>query len=588
MATSSQTGMGARIFNGGVGFRVWAPNAHSVSVVGDFNGWSNGSNPLSSESNGYWSTDVFGATIGQQYKYVINGNWKNDPYARELSIHPQNTIIHDPDFDWEGDSFTIPNWNELVIYELHIGTFNSPGDGRFSEVIDKMGYLQDLGINAIEVMAVGEFNTDHSWGYNTAFPFAIETDYGGIHEFKRFVKVAHQHGIAIIFDVVYNHFGPNGLDIWQFDGWQMNGKGGIYFYNDHRSPTPWGDTRPDYGRGEVRQYIRDNALMWIEKRHVDGLRWDATRFIHTINGVYSQDIINQGWGLMQWINNEVKARFPGTICIAEDMHFNPAITTNSYFGGAGFDSQWDSLFVNAVRDVIINSSDEGRDFHKLKEALTFRYNESAFSRIIYSESHDEVAGHKMRVPEAITPSNAGSWYAKKRSTIGAVLTFTAPGIPMIFQGQEFLEHNSFSDTTSLDWSKTLHFSGIRNLYRDLIRLRRNWFDTTRGLRGQHINVFHVNHSDKVMAYHRWENGGRRDDVIVVINLSIKSFSSYTIGFPQAGRWKLRFNSDWSGYSSDFSNHGSFDIDTFDEGKDYLPYGGNISVGSYSTIIYSQD
>ena len=156
--------------------------------------------------------------------------------------------------------------------------------GTFDSAIEKFPYLKELGINAIEVMPIMEFSGDFSWGYNPSHPFAVESIYGGPDAFKRFVKAAHEHGIAVIVDVVYNHFGPADLDLWRFDGWSENDKGGIYFYNDRRSQTPWGETRPDYGRGEVRQYLRDNALMWLEEYHVDGLRWDMIIYIKSIDG----------------------------------------------------------------------------------------------------------------------------------------------------------------------------------------------------------------------------------------------------------------------------------------------------------------
>ena len=148
----------------------------------------------------------------------------------------------------------------------------------------RLGHLRDLGVNAIEIMPVGEFAGERSWGYNPAQIFSVETVYGGPLAFKQFVKRAHQEGIAVILDVVYNHLGPSDLDLWQFDGWSENNRGGIYFYNDDRANTPWGQTRPDYGRGEVRQYLLDNALMWLEEYHVDGLRFDCTEFIRSVNG----------------------------------------------------------------------------------------------------------------------------------------------------------------------------------------------------------------------------------------------------------------------------------------------------------------
>jgi 1,4-alpha-glucan branching enzyme len=136
----------------------------------------------------------------------------------------------------------------------------------------------------IEIMPAMEFAGGFSWGYNPANLFAIESDYGGPKAFKEFINAAHDSGIAVILDVVYNHFGPSDLDIWQFDGWGEEGKGGIYFYNDWRAETPWGDGRPDYGREEVRQYVRDNVLMWLHDCRVDGVRWDMTAYIRNVYG----------------------------------------------------------------------------------------------------------------------------------------------------------------------------------------------------------------------------------------------------------------------------------------------------------------
>ena len=158
---------------------------------------------------------------------------------------------------------------------------------------------------------------------------------------------------------------------------------------------------------------------------------------------------------------------------------------------------------------------------------------------------------------------------------------------MIFQGQEFLEDEYFRDTVPLDWDKLTTFGGIHALYRDLSRLRRNWFNQTRGLRGQHLNVHHLNNSDKLIAFHRWENGGPGDDVVVVANFANRTYSSYTLGFPLSGQWRVRFNSDWQGYSGDFGNQPGFDTVAGDGPMDGLPYRGTIGIGPYSVLILSQ-
>ena len=318
-----------------------------------------------------------------------------------------------------------------------------------------MPYLKELGINAIEVMPITEFAGDFSWGYNPSNPFAVASTYGGPDAFKRFVKSAHESGIAVISDVVYNHFGPSDLDLWRFDGWSENDKGGIYFYNDRRASTPWGDTRPDYGRGEVRQYLFDNALMWFEEYHVDGLRWDAVAFIRNILGSNSSPAndIPDGWNLMQWINDEIHRRYPDKICIAEDMRTNAWVTQTTGAGGAGFNAQWDSEFVNPVRKSIIARDDGLRDVDAVCKAISYQYNENVFDRIIFKESHDETANGRARVPEEIWPGKVDSWFSKKRSTLGSALVFTSPGAPLLFQGQELLEDRWFQDKDPIDWTR---------------------------------------------------------------------------------------------------------------------------------------
>ena len=170
------------------------------------------------------------------------------------------------------------------------------------------------------------FAGEISWGYNPAHLFAIESGYGGPDAFKRFIRAAHEHGIAVIVDVVYNHLGPSDLDLWRFDGWSENDGGGIYFYQDVRAITPWGTTRPDFGRGEVRTFLRDSALTWLEEFRCDGLRFDSTLYIRTIDGDPGNDAsaIADGWSFLAWINDEIRARQPWKLTIAEDLQDDPA------------------------------------------------------------------------------------------------------------------------------------------------------------------------------------------------------------------------------------------------------------------------
>ncbi len=597
-------GMGAMPHKSGVAFRVWAPHAEALSVTGSFNDWSNDADPMAREEEGYWYADLSSAAVGDEYRYrIVNGDQqllRIDPYARQVTNSVGNAVVHEPQFDWDGDDFHLPPVNELVIYELHLGTFHNDKDiksDKFADAIQKLDHLQRLGVNVIEIMPLAEFAGDLSWGYNPACIFAVEESYGGPASFKRFVKAAHRAGMGVMLDVVYNHFGPSDLDLWQFDGWSENGNGGIYFYGDWRAETPWGATRPDYGRKEVRQFIRDNALMWLEDYHVDGLRLDMTVYMRSVRGDGDPGgDLPDAWSLAQWINREVKQRYPGRITIAEDLHNEARITQPEDQGGAAFTAQWDAQFVHPIRAAVITPNDEHRSLDSVRGALSANYNGDPFQRVIYSESHDDVANGKSRIPSEIDSQDSNNWFAQKRSTLAAALVLTSPGIPMLFQGQEFLEDGWFQDSVPLDWDKSEEFVGLLRMYRDLIHFRLNQTGCTRGLTGSGLNVFHQNQADNVIAFHRWHQGGLGDDVLVVVNLSREVHANYTLGFPSPGTWRLRLNSDWNGYSSAFANQACSDVvidtergdDADDIERDGLRAVGTISIGSYSVLVFSQD
>jgi 1,4-alpha-glucan branching enzyme len=585
--------LGAQIQGMGVSFGVWAPNADSVSVVGSFNNWDEKANPCTRDDQGNWFAEVSTAKAGDEYRYIISRQGQSfsriDPRARLVTNSVGNSVIVNSDFDWGKDAFQLANWNKLVIYELHLGTFaGKPNSvGTFEDAIDRLPYLMSLGINAIELMPLAEFAGDYSWGYNPAHPFAVETAYGGPDGLKEFVKKAHENGIGIIADVVYNHFGPSDLSLWQFDGWSENGKGGIYFFNDWRSSTPWGDTRPDYGRGEVRQYIFDNAMMWLEEYRVDGLRYDMTLYMRSLDGDES-NALPEGFSLAQWINREASLRYPNKITIAEDLRNNEWLTENHSNGGAHFGAQWAADFVHPVRKVLTEIDDRNRSMHAIRNAITVKYNNDAFRRVIYTESHDEVANGKQRVVSEIDPSESPNRYAIKRSTLGTALMLTSPGIPMLFQGQEFLRDKWFTDTRAIDWSRADRYLGVVAMHRDLINLRLNKNGSTEGLAGQNIDVFHVNDYDKVIAFRRWSIGGPGDETVVILCFSEGMKAGYRMGFPIAGEWKLRFNSDAQIYDAQLDGVLSVDVIATEHPYDNQPFSGVLSLGAYSCLVYSQN
>jgi 1,4-alpha-glucan branching enzyme len=581
--------VGAIVNSSGVSFRVWAPFAKSVAVIGSFNNWQEFK--LKNEKDGYWSGFYKGAIPGQEYKFVIyNGSDKyirNDPRSLHITTSAGNSVITGNIFDWGDDNFQPIPIEQQIIYELHVGTFNrlDPSiNGTFIDLIDKLDYLAELGINMIEIMPVSSMLMDRGWGYAIDYIFAVETLYGGRYNFLRFIRAAHSKGIGVILDVVYNHFGPDiNLDLWNFDGWHEDNMGGIYFYNDWRAETPWGNTRPDFGRPEVQQYILDNVAMWVHDCRVDGLRVDSTIYIRNVKGSNNDPAhdLPEGWQLLQQINSIARKIKPSLLTIAEDVADNDYIVKPIREGGAGFISQWELNFPGVLREALKTNDPEAIDIAGICGELSRRYNNQWLSRVIYTDSHDSAANGSARLNEVISPKCADNLFARQQSLIAATILLTTPGIPMIFQGQEFMQVGEFNDWQGLDWNRTVRFFGIIDAYKYLIALRKNSHNLTAGLIGPNINLTHIDEANKVIAYHRWQEGGPLDDTMVIINFSNRQFDSYELGFPRNGSWKVRFNSTWEGYSKDFKN-------IIIDGLIVENGAGRLTIPPASALILSQD
>jgi 1,4-alpha-glucan branching enzyme len=558
-----------------------------------------------------WTGDVAGAKVGDRYKYIIKANGSVvafvDPCARRLigsGSAVESVVV---DLSPLQTSFRGPAVGQMVIYELHVGTFNAPVTGRvgtFREAIGKLDYLKSLGVNAVELMPVHQNAIvddhepkEHDWGYDSVHLYGVHSPYGNPEDLKAFVRECHDRGIAVLLDVVYNHLFEDNL-LRRFGGVSGPGfKDGIFFYGDNRRDTGFGP-RPDFGRPQVRAHISDNALMWIREYGVDGLRWDST--INIRNGGGGR--IPEGEGLMRTANEAMRKLGPpgnSRIAIAEDLQSSAAVTEpTTDVGGLGFDSQWDDGLWAAVRRAVIAVRDEDRDLGAIGAAIERRIGPNAFGRVIYSENHDKV-GHpgdnfddrpQIRLPSLIDVGNSESVFAKRRSALAAGIVLTAPGIPMIFQGQEMLETRpfEFKKATPIDWTRADRFKGILDLYRDLIGVRLNKEGNTAGLSAGNVKVFHLDGQKQTLAYRRFSNEQTRDDVIVVANFSNRSYHPLSIGFPREGKWRVRFNSGALRYDSDFTDGDSPDTGTRQEPRDGLPFSGDVGIGPYSLIVLSQD
>lgn len=601
LAQSSRPGWGSTPYHDtsgtGVTFRVWAPNATSVYVPGTFNGWSTTATPLVEEQtngavDGIWSADVAGVTNLSQYKYYINNpyvsnNWKHDPRSRWVTnpgtAAGANDIVYDPTaFNWNGDNFTNPALNDLFVYEMHIGTFpSSSSPSRFIAATNKLDYLKSLGINAIEVMPVAEFgNANSSEGYDPAQPFAVDNvQYGGPDAFKTFVIACHARGLAVLLDVVHNHYGTGDLDMWDFDGFagtNSQGGGGIYFFqtNVNLQITPYGATRPNFNSQQVDNYVSNNIVMWLSEYHVDGFRWDDP---YTLTHDNAGNYIPNAGNLLNGINNMTHANYPGKISIAEDV-----IDT------WGFDSSWDTGYPSYFTPVLTNTVDANRNMnlvtYAIQNDISYSGFAAGFGRVVYLESHDVVYGPNggERLVTAIASNAPSSYRARKLSTLGATVTLTAPGVPMIYQGQEMLESNAFYSYTPLDWTKTNTYSGIVQLYRDLITARRDLKGYTPGLEGDQCSVLWSDNTSKLVAFHRWKSGTTNQDAVVIANFANVNYNNgYNLNFPYAGTWYVHFNTDSTNYSSDFGNNGSTVVTASGN-----PPMASVVIGPYSALILS--
>lgn len=542
--SSYNNNLGVTPLDKGFQFAVWAPNATAVHLIGDFNQWDESSMPMSSADGGVWWCECADAENGQGYKFLITTAdeqklSKNDPRARNLTNSAGHSLIFADDYTWETTDFTPAPLHEQVIYELHIGTFGKTEDsvGTFDSAISRLDDLAELGINTVELMPVNEFAGDLSWGYNPAHPFAVEQAYGGPQGLKRFVDAAHARGIAVIMDVVYNHFGPDDLDLWQFDGWQENDKGGIYFYNDERSDTPWGDTRPDYGRQEVRTYLTDNAMMWLSEYRVDGLRMDMVPFMRSVSGADDgSDNIDDAYSLIQQINQAIAQNYDNKITVAEDLHQHHFITDYVDNGGCGYTSQWDAAFVHPVRNLLLSSNDEHVQVQTLVEAITHQYSQRPYARVIYTESHDEVANGQARIVEEVAPGEVDTdYFARNKGILAGALVLTSCGLPMLFQGQEFKQPGYFTDGDDIDWGRREQFGEYLQAYRELIHLRTNNQGDSAGLTGGFTDIVHSDNDNKVIGYRRF-NEVNDKPVWVYLNLSGQHLSDYVLnGLPESSR-----------------------------------------------------
>ena len=523
-------------------FRVWAPHADAAELVGTFD--DDVARAMERTGDGHFEVRVEHVQAGDLYHFVIHTGGEAyervDPRALAWDEATQRSrVVGLAAASAEERAFAPPTTSHTVIYELHAASFFAPSDDAapFAHVQSKLAHLAELGVNTVELMPVHEFPGAQSWGYNPRLPFAVEASYGGPEALRELVRDAHAQGIAVLLDVVYNHL-EKSSPLCRYDGFSLlQSCGGIYFYGDSRALTDWGP-RFDYGRAEVRSYLAEGVDTWLSAFRFDGLRFDSTCNIWNTNNGTGADIPD-GARLLRELNDLIDARAPGALSIAEDLHAGERVTRPTAESGFGFDAQWDPGFHDALVPVLTRAADTPADLSAITRALTASRGLRAFSRVIFLESHDSTGklnGHR-RLTVDIDPDEPQSARVQRRSLLGALLLFTAPGIPMMLQGQEMLADGAFHDDAPLDWSYAQSQAPVLEKYRELVRLRRNVQGHSAGLTGGDLTVTHMNQRAGVLAYRR--SGAGLADVMVLVNTSSRAFTAYRIGVPHGGTWRVR-------------------------------------------------
>jgi 1,4-alpha-glucan branching enzyme len=562
----------------GVQFAVWAPNAKKVSVVGDFNNWNTSANPMEPSSSGVWET--FTPHIGQAevYKYHVESQYhgyrtdRADPYgfAAELRPHTASRVWDLDSYSWQDGSWMAgrAKYNALdapiSIYEVHLGSWRRvpEEDNRwlsYREMAPLLAdYVHNAGFTHVELLPVMEHPFDGSWGYETTGYFAATSRFGTPTDFMYFVDYLHQHGIGVILDWVPAHFPKDEAGLGYFDGTHL------YEHADPRKGEhpDWNTFVFNYGRNEVRSFLISNALFWIDKYHVDGLRVDAVAaMLYLDYGRREGEWIPNRYGgkenieaieFLRALNEEVYSAFPDVMIIAEESTAWPQVSRPVYLGGLGFGLKWN---MGWMHDMLGYMSEDPiyRSYHHNQITFSLLY---AFSEnFVLPFSHDEVVYGKGSLLRKM-PGDDWQRFANLRLLYGYM--FGHPGKKLLFMGCEFGQWSEWNHDASLEW----HLLG-RPLHSALQRWVRDLNTLYRGQRALHELDFDaggfawVDCSDVQRSVISFLRRGRNpaDELLFVCNFTPAVRENYRVGVPQQGFWKELLNSDAPLYGG--SGQGNF-------------------------------
>jgi 1,4-alpha-glucan branching enzyme len=551
----------------GTAFAVWAPNAESVAVVGDFNGWSPFADPMQLHGgSGIWERFIPGVGPGALYKYAIVSKAdgtrvdKADPYGFAAEIRPQTAskVADLSGYDW-GDADWMAGRRgpqagsaPITIYEVHLGSWRRvPEQGdrwlSYREAGHQLAdYAADMGYTHVELLPLSEHPFDGSWGYQSVGYFAPTSRFGSPHDFMAMVDTLHQRGLGVILDWVPAHFPRDEHGLGLFDGTPL------YEHSDPRRGhhQEWDTFIFNYGKPGVANFLTSNALFWLDKYHVDGLRVDAVASMLYLD--YSRKkgewLPNEYGGrenleaitLIRRVNERVHADYPDVLTFAEESTAWPMVSRPTSVGGLGFDYKWDLGWMHDTLTYLAHDPIERKNYHN---QLTFRMLYAFSENFVLPLSHDEVVYEKRSLLEKM-PGDDWQKFANLRLLYGYM--YAQPGKKLLFMGGEFGQRHEWNHDASLDWhllEQPAH-QGVKRWVRDLnttYRAERALHE----LDGHPDGFAWVDCNDvaqSVLLMLRKSRSGP-DQVVIACNFTPVPRHNYRVGVPRAGVWEEILNGD---------------------------------------------